>query len=165
MRYGTAMGIFWTLKFILFPFGMKMPLLLIFFFILTMAVPFVGYMFAKKFRERECNGYISFSRAFLFTSFMYLFSTLFVTITHYIYFRYIDNGMIIDTYHNMLNQMAATASGELETSINQFREALNIISQLTPFEISMQLVSQDIFYCIIIAIPTALLVMRKPKNS
>jgi pilus assembly protein TadC len=73
--------------------------------------------------------------------------------------------MIVNTYLDMLNQLAVSATGELEASINQFREALNIISQLTPLEISLQLISQNIFYCIIIAFPTALLVMRNSKKA
>lgn len=165
MRYGTIMGIYWTLKFILFPAGMKMPLLLTFFFIATLAVPVIGYKFVQKFRDKECEGTLSFSRAFLFTSFMYLFAALFATIIHYIYFKYMDNGLIVNTYHAMLDQLEANATENLEMSINQFREALNLISQLTPVEISLQLISQNVFYCILIAIPTALLVMRKPKNN
>lgn len=163
MRYGTAMGIFWTIKFILFPMGMKMPLLLMLFFFLTLAVPILGYQFARKYRDRECGGIISYSRAFLFTAFMYMFATLFATIIHYVYFRYIDNGLIVNTYHDMLNQLSAGATGELETSINQIREALNVIAQLTPVEISLQLISQNLFYCTIIAAFTAIFVMRNPK--
>ena len=164
MRYGTVMGIYWTLKFVLFPAGMKMPLLLTLFFIATLAVPVLGYMFVRKFRDKDCEGVISFSRAFLFTAFMYLFASLFATIIHYIYFRYMDNGLIINTYYAMLDQLGAGSTGELAASIGQFREALNVIAQLTPVEISLQLISQNIFYCVLIAIPTALLVMRKPKN-
>ena len=86
MRYGTAMGIFWTIKFILFPMGMKMPLLLMLFFLLTLSVPVLGYLFARKYRDRKCGGIISYSRAFLFTAFMYMFAALFATIIHYVYF-------------------------------------------------------------------------------
>lgn len=165
MRYGTAMGIFWTIKFILFPLGMTNPLLLMLFFFLTLVVPVVGYQFARKYRDRECGGVISYSRAFLFTAFMYMFAALFATIIHYVYFKYIDNGLIVNTYYDMLNQLSAGATGELETSINQIREALDVIAQLTPVEISLQLISQNIFYCIIIAIFTALLVMRYKKKD
>ena len=43
MRYGTLMGIFWTLKFVLFPLGMNAPLLLMVFFFLTLMVPVLGF--------------------------------------------------------------------------------------------------------------------------
>lgn len=165
MRYGTAMGIFWTLKFILFPMGMKMPILLMLFFLLTMAVPVVGYLFARKYRDRECEGVISYSRAFLFMAFMYMFAALFATIIHYVYFRYIDNGLIVNTYYDMLNQLSAGATREIETSISQIRQALDVIAQLSPVEISLQLISQNIFYCVIISAFTALVVMRNPKKE
>ena len=82
MRYGTVMGIFWTLKFVLFPMGMQSPLLLMAFFLLTLIVPVVGFFLVRQYRDRECEGVLTFSRAFLFTSFMYMFAALFVTIAH-----------------------------------------------------------------------------------
>ena len=165
MRYGTILGIFWTLKFILFPLGMQRPLLLMAFFLLTLIVPVVGFFLARQYRDRECEGILSFSRAFLFTSFMYMFAGLFVTIAHYIYFRYMDNGYIVSCYQDMLTQVTTTATGELKESMDQFQQALDIISTLSPLEISIQLITQNIFYCTLIALPTALLVKREKKQE
>lgn len=165
MRYGTIMGIFWTLKFILFPLGMQRPLLLMAFFLLTLIVPVVGFFLARQYRDRECEGILSFSRAFLFTSFMYMFAALFVTIAHYIYFRYMDNGYIVSCYQDMLTQVTTKATGELKESMDQFQQALDIISTLSPLEISIQLITQNIFYCTLIALPTALLVKREKKQE
>ena len=163
MRYGTMMGIFWTLKFVLFPLGMQSPLLLMAFFLLTLIVPVVGFFLVRQYRDRECDGVLTFSRAFLFTSFMYLFATLFVTIAHYIYFRYLDNGLIVGTYQEMLTQMNAVATADMKTSIEQFQQALDIIASLSPLEISIQLITQNVFYCTLIALPTALLVRKNPN--
>ena len=96
---------------------------------------------------------------------MYLFATLFVTIAHYIYFRYLDHGLIVNTYQGMLDQMAAVAGSDLKPSLEQFQQALDIIAALSPLEISIQLITQNVFYCTLIALPTALLVMRKKPNS
>ena len=164
MRYGTIMGIFWTLKFVLFPMGMTMPLLLMAFFLLTLIVPVAGFFLVRQYRDKECQGILSFSRAFLFTSFMYLFAALFATIVHYIYFRFMDNGLIVNTYQDMLNQMSTVATDDLKPSLEQFRQALDIIATLSPLEISIQLITQNIFYCTLIALPTAILVMRNPKK-
>ena len=167
MRYGTLMGIFWTLKFALFPMGMEMPILLVGFFLLTIiGVPVLGFRFAQQYRNRECQGTISFSRAFLFTAFMYMFAALFATIAHYIYFRYMDNGLIVSTYQDMLTQMADVATtDDMKASLDQFQQALDIISGLTPLEISIQLITQNIFYCTLLALPTALLVKRNKKTE
>ena len=163
MRYGTMMGIFWTLKFVLFPLGMQSPLLLMAFFLLTLIVPVVGFFLVRQYRDRECEGVLTFSRAFLFTSFMYLFATLFVTIAHYIYFRYLDNGLIVGTYQEMLTQMNTVATADMKASIEQFQQALDIIAGLSPLDISIQLITQNVFYCTLIALPTALLVRKNPN--
>ena len=164
MRYGTVMGIFWTLKFVLFPMGMQSPLLLMAFFLLTLIVPVAGFFLVRQYRDRECGGVLSFSRAFLFTSFMYLFAALFATIAHYVYFRYIDGGLIVNTYQDMLTQMEAIATADMKASLDQFQQALDIIASLSPLEISIQLITQNVFYCTLIALPTALLVKRTPQN-
>ena len=164
MRYGTVMGIFWTLKFVLFPMGMQSPLLLMAFFLLTLTVPVAGFFLVRQYRDRECGGVLSFSRAFLFTSFMYLFAALFATIAHYVYFRYIDGGLIVNTYQDMLTQMEAIATADMKASLDQFQQALDIIAALSPLEISIQLITQNVFYCTLIALPTALLVKRNPQN-
>ena len=164
MRYGTVMGIFWTLKFVLFPMGMQSPLLLMAFFLLTLIVPVAGFFLVRQYRDRECGGVLSFSRAFLFTSFMYLFAALFATIAHYVYFRYIDGGLIVNTYQDMLTQMEAIATADMKASLDQFQQALDIIAAPSPLEISIQLITQNVFYCTLIALPTALLVKRNPQN-
>ena len=164
MLYGTVMGIFWTLKFVLFPMGMQSPLLLMAFFLLTLIVPVAGFFLVRQYRDRECGGVLNFSRAFLFTSFMYLFAALFATIAHYVYFRYIDGGLIVNTYQDMLTQMEAIATADMKASLDQFQQALDIIAALSPLEISIQLITQNVFYCTLIALPTALLVKRNPQN-
>ncbi len=54
---------------------------------------------------------------------------------------------------------------ELTTSLNQFEEAIDLLSGLTPLEMTFQLISQNMFYGMLMAIPTALIVMRKKKNE
>ena len=75
-----------------------------------------------------------------------------------------DNGLIVNTYQDMLTQMGTVATSDMKASLDQFQQALDIIASLSPLEISIQLITQNVFYCTLIALPTALLVMRKPKN-
>lgn len=164
MRFGTGMGLLWTFKFMLFPLGLRIPFLQLLFIVLTLGVPVLGYVFAKKFRDRYCEGTVTFSRAFLFTTFMYLFASMFVAVVHYIYFRYIDGGFVFDAYREILNQLKETAGTELMSSLNQFEEVINLSSALTPLQLTFQLISNNMFYGMLIAVPTALLVMRKKKN-
>ncbi|MCK9159420.1 MAG: DUF4199 domain-containing protein, partial [Bacteroidaceae bacterium] len=76
MKYGTYMGIFWIVKFILFPLGFTQPILSLLFIILTLGVPFLAYFLVKKYREEACGGYIRFTHALVFTIFMFMFASL-----------------------------------------------------------------------------------------
>lgn len=165
MRYGTGMGLLWAFKFMLFPLGLRIPFLELLFLVLTLGVPVLGYIFAKQFRDRYCDGEVTFSRAFLFTTFMYLFASLLVAVAHYIYFRYLDGGFILETYQNIWNQTKEMANYELMPLLQQYDEALKLISELSPLEITFQLMSNNIFCGMLMAVPTALLVMRKKKNQ
>ena len=153
MYFGTLMGLFWIIKFTFLPLGFTIPLLQLLFVLLTFFVPILGYLYARKFRNRYCGGSITFSRAFAFTVLMYLFAALLAAVAHYIYFRYIDNGFLIDSY-----------IGQLEESIDQFIEGFSLISSLSPIQLTFQLISQNFMYGVLLALPTALLVMRRKKQ-
>ena len=140
MYFGTLMGIFWIIKFTFLPLGFTIPLLQLLFVLLTFFVPILGYLYARKFRNRYCEGTITFSRAFAFTVLMYLFAALLAAVAHYIYFRYIDNGFLIDSYIGQLEAMKPTA------------------------KLTFQLISQNFLYGVLLALPTALLVMRRKKQ-
>ena len=128
-------------------------------------VPVAGFFFVRQYRDQECGGTIGFMQAFTFTLFMYMFAALFTAVAHYIYFRYLDNGLIVGTYSDMLAQMELIATESMKPSIEQFQQALDVISALSPLDITLHLISQNIFYCTLLALPTALLVKRNtPKN-
>ncbi len=164
MYFGTLMGLFWIIKFTFLPLGFTIPLLQLLFVLLTFFVPILGYLYARKFRNRYCGGSITFSRAFAFTVLMYLFAALLAAVAHYIYFRYIDNGFLIDSYIGQLEAMKPTATEELKESIDQFIEGFSLISSLSPIQLTFQLISQNFLYGTLLALPTALLVMRRKRQ-
>ena len=135
------MGIFWMFKFIFLPLGFSIPLLQLFFILCTLFVPILGYLYARKFRNTYCEGTISFSRAFLFTACMYIFAAMLTAVGHYIYFQFIDQGFLMDMYRQQLDTVAA----------------------LTPIQLTFQLITQNVFYGILLSLPTGLLVMRYKK--
>lgn len=111
MHFGTYMGIYWILKFILFPLGFHIPFLSLLFVILTLSVPFIGYHYAKMYRDKICGGSIQFSHAMLFTIFMYMFASLLVAVAHYAYFQFIDHGFIINSYIQLWDELMTQHPG------------------------------------------------------
>ncbi|WP_321331796.1 DUF4199 domain-containing protein [uncultured Bacteroides sp.] len=165
MHFGTYMGAYWILKFILFPIGLTIPFLLFLFLGLTLGVPFMGYYYTRMYRNKICGGEIRFVHAWLFTVFMYMFAALLTAMAHFLYFRFLDHGYIIATYTSMLNGALQANLPGMETYIVQLKDAMATVRMLSPIQITLQLLSQNIFYGSILAIPTALIVMKRKKTA
>lgn len=164
MQFGTFMGIFWIIKFTFLPLGFKIPLLQLLFILMTCFVPILGYIYIRRYRDRFCGGELSFIKGFIFTIFMYFFAALLTAVAHYIYFQFIDHGFIMNTYMEQMENIKSAVTGDLESSIDQLIENLEVISSLSPLQLTMQLISQNIFYGTLLAIPTALIARRKKKQ-
>ncbi|KAA6314361.1 hypothetical protein EZS27_035016, partial [termite gut metagenome] len=92
--------------------------------------------------------------------FMYLFAALLTAAAHYIYFRYFDNGYIVNKYAEMLDSSLSANIPGLEEYVAQVKEGMELIRSMTPIEITMQLMSLNVFYCAILALITAPFVRR-----
>ena len=163
MQFGTAMGFFWILKFILFALGPKLPVLFVAFSLLTLAVPFLGYYFVRSYRNKVCGGVISFSQAWIFTLFMYMYAALLTAVAHYIYFQFIGTDSLMLYYtEQVINPLMTSGNADQITVGEQLTKIIQTFQQadIPAIKITMQFVSQNIFYCSIIAIPTALAVKK-----
>ena len=169
MLFGTYLGGFWILKFILFPLGITVPFLFSIFIGLTLCVPFMAYYYVRMYRNVVCGGTISFLHAWIFTVFMYMFAALLTAVAHYIYIRFIDQGFILNSYETMLNSWETMLNNPtykavpgIDAYIEQLREGLSQVRSLTPIEITMQMMSMNVFVGSLLASPTALFVMKRP---
>lgn len=165
MSFGTAIGVIWCAKFPLFPLGLKYPLLELFFLLITAVIPFFVYMQVYRFRDRFYPGDFPFRRAFSFTWQLYLYASLLTAVMHYVYFAFLDNGFVISTYESYLSLMGQTP--DLKELCDQMSQTLVIYKHLSPIEITMQLLTQNIIYGTLFSLITALVTMRgkKPESS
>lgn len=163
MRFGTYMGLFWIFKFIFLPIGFSIPLLQLLFILMTLFVPVLGYIYARRYRNLYHKGGLPFLQAFRFSFLMYLFASILTALAHYVYFRFIDQGYLLNTYLEQLDYIKNSVSGEMKASVDQLISSLDMISSLTPLQLTFQLLSQNFFYGILLSVPTGLLVMKK-KN-
>lgn len=163
MHFGTFMGIYWIAKFVLFPTGLSNPFLMLLFFVLTMVVPFMGYFYARSFRNKICGGSITFMQSWIFMLFMYLFASLLVAVAHYIYFRFFDNGSVMDAYSVLLEQSKNVPGFAEIIEEYKYQDIIDTIRSMSAIEITMQLLSQNMLYCSILALITAPFVVKKKQ--
>lgn len=165
MLFGTYLGGFWILKFVLFPLGLTVPFLSFLFLGLTLCVPFMGYYYVRMYRNVACGGNISFLQAWIFTVFMYMFAALLTAVAHYIYFRFIDHGYIINVYESQIKILNESGIPRIEEYADIFSNTLETARTFTPIDITLQLVSWNVFGGSLLAFPTALFVMRHKASS
>lgn len=162
MQAGTAMGLFWIAKFALFPAGLAHPFLFFFFLGLTLCVPFVGWHLTRNYRDRVCGGVLPPARAWSFAFLMYIYAALLTAMGHYIYFRFLDHGFIVNTYEQMLDDFFAQAPHVVASTYQKpMEEAIAAIRALTPIQIAIQQLTQNVFCGAILALITLPFVARR----
>lgn len=163
MLYGTYMGIFWIAKFALFPMALVEPLSGFLFMVLTCAVPVVAYLMTRHFRNRYCAGELTFFSGLVFCFQVFLYASVLTAMAHYLYFKFIDHHFI---YDKMMMLVDAYKNEEaLKSQVDNIKHALDVFYDLSPIELAMQLLSQNVFYGIMLSLPIALLTMRRARTT
>ena len=172
MYFGTYMGIYWILKFILFPLSFSIPFLQFLFIGLTLGVPFMGYYYLKIYRDKICGGSITFSKAFIFTVMLYVFASLLTAVAHFIYYQFIDQGLIAEHVTLWVNQlleqlddMPQVDETEVKLIHSTFDEFITTFTKMSATDMTFNNMSRNIFGGIILALFTALIGQRRPKNN
>lgn len=167
MQSGMMFGLFWCLSFLFLVCGnetlrsMSSPLIII--------TPFVGFLFARKFRKDVQNdGEISFGRAYMFSTLMYLYATAILAILSYFYFKFIDNGAFAEQNIQLLNRPDVKqlfSTPEIQGQMNglSLNEIKNLIKSFTPTTISAAIINFNVFAAFILALPTAFFAMNKKR--
>lgn len=164
MYYGFFMGLFWILKFMLVPFVFRSSVASLAFVVLTIAVPFVGYFMARQYRDRCCpDGRVGLLQAWLFCSLLYVFAALITSVGHYLYFSFLDGGQLVAGYRQILDAVAS-ASPEMKATFDVYEETLDLLASMSPVQLTIQLISNNVFYGLWLALPTALIVALTGKN-
>lgn len=164
MRFGTFMGFFWIIKFSFIPLGFSVPLLHLLFILLTLFVPVLGYIYTKKYRDMYSEGRLTFGQGFLFSLFMYIAAIMLAFLAHYTYFRYLDNGFLVNIYQEQLNATKELAQGEMISLMEQSIRIFDEIASWTPLQKTFWMAWQNIFYCTPLAVITGLLTMKRNKQ-
>lgn len=163
MQYGTYLGIFWAVMYILlFKYPNSATLSMIALGILI-GSPFIAGRYAAFYRKKECTDSIKYPQAWTFLFCMYICATLFSAMTNYIFFSIIDQGAFLMDLNETLLQMI-NAPGIDEESRMQFEGLQDMVSHLTANETVWQLLNNNIFNSLILP-PVIALFVRKNNDK
>ena len=132
----------------------------------------MGYYYLKTYRDKTCGGIISFSKAFIFTVMVYVFASLLTAVAHFIYYQFIDQGFVLENITNIvyqfidqLEEMPNIPENDIKLITDSSNEMIETLSKMSATDTTFNNMSRNIFIGIILALFTALIGQRRPKNT
>lgn len=177
MNTGVVVGAYYIGKFCLFPLSFSSAFSGLLFIGLTLLVPYLIYRLVRTYRDRCLDGHIEFVQALVYAMLIMTFGSILAAAAHYIYFAFIDGGRMVGALEQSIEQFSAIDLSTLGTAgndssiaqLNQYFEMMKTtatqIKALTPIDITMGMLSNNISWAIIIAFPIALLTARHNRNA
>lgn len=161
MVYGFIMGLFWAFKYIFFVLSLSYPFLSFVYWGLTFSVPFLLTVLILHSRIYLPNK-ISFSHDWVLGVLTYVFAALFVSLGHYIFYRYLaPPNYIADSLNSAIDLIRNSGVSE------DVKETVENMHTPTPIQMTLQGIFNNILYGAIFSVPVALITSRiriKNKN-
>lgn len=150
MNYGFVMGIYWVIKYVFFILGFSHPTANIVYWSLSCLVPYIAYKMTRRYRE-NIGGKLGFFHAWQFGVLLYFFAAILVSLEHYLFYRFIaPPDLLMRTVSDM--EEALKESGASQTLLDAIKEI-----HVTPIQMAIQGIFNNLLYGIILSIPVALL--------
>jgi hypothetical protein len=155
MFNGLIMGVLFTLNFMIsLP---KNTILGLLSYLIVAGIVFLMYRMSVQFRDKECGGYITYGRAFMFVIYTFFFAALISSLVKYIYFRFIN-----PLYLDELLQETMKAMEMVKFKVDD--EAYKQISDMMkPANMALQFIWVNMFLGMIVGLIMAAFV-KKEKN-
>jgi hypothetical protein len=178
MNFGLVVGVYYILKFCLFPMSLRSTAAGMLFIGLSLMVPLLLFRLTRTYRDRYMSGSITFVHALAFAMLTMIFGSLLASVAHYVYFAYIDGGMMVGALEQSIEQIVTLLSAEnmsegvdmpdvsIDEYITMLRTTMMQIEAMSPIDITMGMLSNNVSWSIIVALPVALFAsLRKTKRE
>ena len=178
MNFGLVVGVYYILKFCLFPMSLRSTAAGMLFIVLSLMVPLLLFRLTRTYRDRYMSGSITFVHALAFAMLTMIFGSLLASVAHYVYFAYIDGGMMVGALEQSIEQIVTLLSAEnmsegvdmpdvsIDEYITMLRTTMMQIEAMSPIDITMGMLSNNVSWSIIVALPVALFAsLRKTKRE
>ena len=101
---------------------------------------------------------MGFARAYWFSMTMFIYASLLTGGAEFLYFKTMDHGQLLNVFYTLVEDPATVdAYGKmgLGESLKTLKETVDQVAGLSPLEITLALFNQNIFFSLVMAIPTA----------
>lgn len=154
---GAIIGLMWIVSFAFYIVGLSHPLIGNLSLLFGLLSLYCCVALIKKFK-REITP-INFWQSWRMSILIYMYASLLMAMAQFIYFQYIDNGLLFNTYATALQQpeMTALLQNMLpgEDVNNVVNETIDTLRSITPIDLTFKFLTNNLFLGLILSIPTA----------
>ncbi|MDL2310060.1 DUF4199 domain-containing protein [Parabacteroides sp. OttesenSCG-928-B22] len=153
MTYGLSFGLFWCFKYIFFMLGVSSNFFSFIYMTLTFFVPFIGLYYTWRYKM-DVGGQLGFMHGWQFGVLLYFFAAMVVALLHYMFYRYMaPPGFLANSLQQTIDMLK---SAEADSKMIEAIEGATI----SPIQMAIQGIFNNVFYGIIFSIPVAYIVKR-----
>lgn len=163
MQYGTILGFIWIVASAMYLIGLNTPSAMLLFVVILLSTPFLAGRWAIKYRKNECNNRINFIQAFTFLFIMFMCASLLTSLAHYLYFRFIDNGHLVQFINNSIDLALQNSEILSIENIEILQQTKNILDEVTPMDWTLSFLSTNLICSAILSPIIALFVKNNPE--
>jgi len=171
MSLGTLLGVYYIVKFCLFPLSLTSGFAGMLFIVLTLMVPVLAWRMVKRFQQTEMPEGMPFLTAWTFALRMFFFASLLVAVAHYVYFAVFDNGMLAQAYAENIATMRETSvegvTDQLawQNQLDVIEKTFESLAALKPIQLVMELLVNNLFWGSIAALLIAIFTKRPAQSQ
>ena len=100
---GFFLALLWIASFASYIMGLSNQILAMAAILMAVMSPFFVANRLKKFRDEGREGVISFGRSYAYTIFVFFYGAVLLAVAQYLYFAYLDNGYLVNSFARMMN--------------------------------------------------------------
>lgn len=166
MEYGTWVGASWVAVFALYVGGLltQSALLLLLALAALVALPVVAFTLARRFKQTLPDGEpFGYGRAYLWCLVTLMYACLLTAAAEWAYFSFLDHGALLAQFESMIESPDLTRSYELigmGQPLEEARATMDMFRSLSPLDLTLILLNQNIFISLFLALPMAFFARR-----
>lgn len=162
---GFFLAILWIVSFAAYIMGLTNQVLAMAAMLMVVMTPFFVASRLKKFRDEGRDGVISFGRSYAYTIFVFFYGAVLLAVVHYLYFAYMDNGYLVNSFAKMMSSDEGRLMLEQYGMTQMVDESLAEMAATRPIDYALNILTINISLGFILGVPIGLIMQRRSAEA
>jgi hypothetical protein len=162
---GFFLAILWIVSFAAYIMGLSNQVLAMAAMLMVVMTPFFVASRLKKFRDEGREGVISFGRSYVYTIFVFFYGAVLLAVAHYLYFAYMDNGYLVNSFAKMMSSDEGRMMLEQYGMTQMVDDSLAEMAATRPIDYALNILTINISLGFILGVPIGLIMQRRSAEA